>query len=337
MELLAQPPLHSSITAEKTPFDSPLLQTTEQPRDKLARKPLERTRSASGVNSKNAATNLRATGAQQLRQIQLPFWPDEVRGVPNAALRGALFTVSQTRAVATKRQLVATVNGLEVRFKGERLNQHDLDLWEMLLHFARTTMLGNRAEFSANKLLKALRRGIGGSDHDKLKEDIARLIGGVVEITWLETGQTFIGSLVEKAFRDEGTQRYVVILDEKILGLFDTGYTQVDWRVRQRLAGNSLAKWLHGFYSTHASPIPYKVATIKALCGSNVERLVDFRKALRVALNKLVSVKGLTSWEITKETDLLKVRRTPSSSQKRHIQRKQEMANSAEFQASATT
>lgn len=52
-------------------------------------------------------------------------------------------------------------------------------------------------------LLKELGRGTGGTDHEDLKEDIARLLGGVVEITWLDTNKTFIGHLVDKAFRDE--------------------------------------------------------------------------------------------------------------------------------------
>ena len=60
----------------------------------------------------------------------LPFWPEEVRSVPNAVLRGALFTVSKERAIFKELTSIASVDGIEIRYMGQRLNQVDLDLWE---------------------------------------------------------------------------------------------------------------------------------------------------------------------------------------------------------------
>lgn len=251
------------------------------------------------------------------RQLSLELWPDSVRGVPNAVLRGSLFTVSKQRATAKKRELLAAVDGIEVRFKGERFNQTDLDLWEMLLHLARLQPLGNQVEFSAHALLKELGRGVGGKDHDDLKEDIARLLGGVVEITWTDTKKTFLGHLVEKAYRDEASRRYVVVFDEKMLGLYAGGYSYVDWSRRKALKGNNLAKWLQGFYASHAAPYPYKVETIKNLCGSTVGRLPDFRRMLRTALDELVSVGSIKSWTISE--DLIHVVNSVTKSQAKHL------------------
>jgi hypothetical protein len=115
--------------------------------------------------------------------MHLDHWPDHVRGVPNAALRGSLFSISQERSIAKKRELLASVGGIEIRFKGERFNQTDLDVLEMLLHFARMRPLENQVSFSANCLLSNLGRKTGGQDHEQLKEELARLQGGVVEIT----------------------------------------------------------------------------------------------------------------------------------------------------------
>lgn len=112
-------------------------------------------------------------------QMALELWPDAVRGVPNAVLRGSLFTVSQKRQTTKKRELLAAVDGIEVRFKGERFNQTDLDVWEMLLHLARLQPLGNQVAFHAHSFLKALGRKTGGKDHEQLKEEITRLIGGL--------------------------------------------------------------------------------------------------------------------------------------------------------------
>lgn len=255
--------------------------------------------------------------------LQLNFWPDEVRGVPNVALRGALFSISQEREMAKKRQRLETVNGYQVMFKGERFNQRDLDLWEMLLHIGRQQAYGAHIEFVASELLKALGRGTGGSDYEELAEDISRLMGGVVEITFTDTNETFIGQLIHNAYREETTQRYAIVFDEKMRKLYDAGYTHVDWEQRNKLKNNSLAKWLHGFYATHAAPLAYKVATIKALCGSTTDRLTDFRKALRLALDRLKDVGAIHSWSIDKKTDQVKVRRKVSMSQQRHLEKKQ--------------
>ena len=253
-------------------------------------------------------------------QLSLELWPDAVRGVPNAVLRGSLFSVSKQRATAKKRELLAAVEGIEIRFKGERFNQVDLDLWEMLLHLARLQPLGNQVEFSSYSLLKELGRGTGGKDHEDLKEDIARLLGGVVEITWTDTNRTFIGHLVDKAYRDESTQRYVVVFDQKMLGLYEGGYSYIDWERRKALKGNHLAKWLAGFYASHAQPYPYKVETIRNLCGSTVSRLPDFRRMLKAALNELVKVGCIKSWNIT--DDLIHVINTPTQSQAKHLVKK---------------
>ncbi len=260
------------------------------------------------------------TRAVKPAQLSLELWPDAVRGVPNAVLRGSLFSVSKQRATAKKRELLAAVEGIEIRFKGERFNQVDLDLWEMLLHLARLQPLGNQVAFSSYALLKELGRGTGGKDHEDLKEDIARLLGGVVEITWTDTNRTFIGHLVDKAYRDETTQRYVVVFDQKMLGLYEGGYSFIDWDRRKALKGNSLAKWLSGFYASHAQPYAYKVETIKNLCGSSVGRLPDFRRMLKAALDELVRVGSIKSWTI--KDDLIHVVNTPTASQAKHLVKK---------------
>lgn len=258
---------------------------------------------------------------QPTPQMSLELWPDSVRGVPNAVLRGSLFTVSQRRSTAKRRELLAAVDGIEVRFKGERFNQTDLDVWEMLLHLARQQPLGDRVEFSAHAFLKELGRGTSGKHHEELKEEFARLLGGVVEITWTKEAKTFIGHLVEKAYRDEATQRYVVVFDSKMLSLYEGGYSHIDWQQRQALGKNNLAKWLHGFYASHAAPFPYKVETIKALCGSTNGVLRDFRRSLKAALAELVEIGAITSWEVDK-SDLVSVVKMPTISQQKYLKKR---------------
>ena len=240
-------------------------------------------------------------------QMKLEFWPDHVRGMPNAALRGSLFSVAKIRTIAKKRELLSSVENIEIRFKGERFNQTDLDVVEMLLHYNRGRQIDATIEFSVNKLLHDLDRATGGGDHEQLKEELARLMGGVVEITWKKEKRTFSGSFIRNAYRDDKTQTYVVVLDEKMIALFEQGFTWVDWEQRRALGTNNLAKWLHGFYSTHSDPYAYKVETLKELCGSTTGRLGDFRKALHVALDKLKAVGAITDASRVTENDSVEI------------------------------
>lgn len=251
-------------------------------------------------------------------QMSLALWPDSVRGVPNAVLRGSLFTVSKTREMFKKRELLAAVEGIEVRYLGIRFNQTDLDVWEMLLHLARLQPLGNQVTFHAHAFLKALGRKTGGKDHEQLKEEIARLQSGTVEVTWTKNGKTFGGSLVSEYYRDEETQRYVVVFSTKMLSLYEGGYSHINWEQRAALGNNSLAKWLHGFYATHAAPLPYKVETLKTLCGSTTKALWEFRRMLKNALAELVEVGAIKDWEISWD-DLVRIENKPSLSQIKHI------------------
>ena len=253
------------------------------------------------------------------RQLKLELWPEEVRGVPNAILRGALFGVGQERTVHKKRTLVAAVDGYEIRFKGETFNQTDLDVLEGMLHVAMQHPLGKRVEFSVHAFLKALGRKTSGEQHEQFKEQVTRLIGGVIEITDTKARMTFMGTLVHKAYRDEDTGRYVVIFDKDMLNLYEAGYSHIDWNQRMALGKCTLAKWLHGFYATHAKPYPYKVETLHNLCGSAAS-MKEFKRMLKKALDDLVGVSAIESWSIDQD-GLVTVLRTPSRAQQKHLNR----------------
>jgi len=250
-------------------------------------------------------------------QLSLDLWPDAVRGVPNAVLRGSLFSVSQRRTWV-ERELLASVDGIEIRFTGQRFNQTDLDVWEMLVHLARLQPLGDRVDFTAHALLKALGRGTGKSQHKQLADEIVRLRAGTAEISWTAEQKSIVGGLISKAYRDDETGRYIVILDADIHKLYETGYSQVDWGQRQALGNNNLSKWLHGFYASHAKPYPYKVRTLKDLCGSTSKDLRDFRRMLKASLEDLKDVGLITSWAID-ERDLVSVAKVPTISQAKHL------------------
>jgi hypothetical protein len=285
----------------------------------MAKKPLEHALEKLEISRKRKPVG-KAAKAAPAPQMALDLWPEAVRGVPNAILRGALFTVMKERP-AMNRELIAATAGIEIRYTGFRLNQTDLDVWEQLMHLQRLQPAGLPIRFSARSFLKSLGRSTGKAQHEELKQAFSRLSANNAEITHKAEKKTFSGSLVEKYFRDEVTQEYIMFLESHIFSYYQFGYTQVDWPQRQALGSNNLSKWLHGFYSSHAAPYPYKVETIKELCGSTTKALREFRRSLKGALEELVRVKAITGWRID-DSDLVHIDRTPTLSQQKHLRQR---------------
>jgi hypothetical protein len=98
-----------------------------------------------------------------------------------------------------------------------------------------------------------------------------------------------------------------VWIDREVYKLFaEPYYTLLEWEQRKQLG--PLAKWLHGFYASHAEPHPLKVETLQAASGSEMGRMRDFRQGLKQALDELKTVGFLKGWRIAK--GLLYVERT---------------------------
>jgi len=139
--------------------------------------------------------------------IQLPLWPEPVRGAPNSFLRSALFAAIQGKGrKQMKRELLATMQGVTVRFTGQQLDQSDLDVWEQSVHLARFNPVGNICCFTGYAFLKALRRNTGNAEYQGLDDAIERLIACAVII---QTGQKeYVGNLIGSCLRDKATRRY---------------------------------------------------------------------------------------------------------------------------------
>lgn len=250
--------------------------------------------------------------------VQLPLWPDATRGVPNAWLRCALFAGIQGKdRQALKRELLATVDGVEIRFSGWQLDQSDLDVWETVIHMARHHRVGNRVKFTELQILKALRRSTGTSDRRWLRAALIRLAGAMIE---MKLGDLmFFGTLLKGA-GDEKAGVYVIELESRLEALYMAGWTQIDWEERVRLRRKPLALWLHGWFCSHAEPFPLVIETIQRLSGSANSHPGSFKRQLVKALNELVSLGALVSWGFSGQR--VHVTRTPTPSQQRHLIKK---------------
>lgn len=254
--------------------------------------------------------------------IRLPTWVEAVRGVPNMALRSALFgAIRRGPRRYLQRVPVAAIDGLQISYTGPRLDQGDLDVWESLLHLVRHQPMGEPCRVTAYALLKLMGKADTGGNRDVLHTRITRLCATAVEI---KSGRlTYIGSLVDEAYKDEAAhQEWVVVLNPKMRPLFAADqFTQVEWSVRRALAGHQLAQWLHGFYASHADPYPMKVETLHWLCGSEQGLMSDFAKKLRKALDAVQAAGGIRSWAIDAD-DLVHIVPVRSTAQQRHLEKR---------------
>ncbi|WP_354362823.1 plasmid replication initiator TrfA [Undibacterium sp. GrIS 1.8] len=252
--------------------------------------------------------------------VQLPFWPEVARGVPNVALRSALFGAIKkgARAYLERREIHAQ-EGIRIVYTGARLDQGDLDVWETILHTVRLQALGDECRVTAYQLLKVMGKTDTGINRDTLDRRVSRMKATSLNVTVGRYG--YEGSLIDEVFRDKETRQYIIRLNPKLNALFAADqFTQVDWTVRQALDGKPLAQWLHGFYASHAKPFPMKVETLHKLCGSEGE-LRRFRQTLGDALSDVVAASVANGQKFCFEmiNDLVHIKKKGSATQQRHL------------------
>lgn len=256
--------------------------------------------------------------------VQLPLWSEPVRVVPNGFLRSALFgAVRKGRRRYLKAEQLAALDGIEIRYTGERLDQGDLDVWESVLHSVRLQELGSQCRLTSYALLKLMGKTDTGKNRATLHERITRLRANAVEVK--QGRYTYIGGLIAGAAKDEETQEWVIELDAKLRPLFAADqFTQIEWAVRHELNGQQIAQWLHGFYASHAKPFPFKVETLLKLCGSEDASSTSGRQKLRKALDAVAEASAAHgegfSYDI--RGDLVHVEKKAQGAQRRHLAKK---------------
>lgn len=256
--------------------------------------------------------------------VRLPLWPEATRGVPNVALRSALFgAIRKGARPYLEMAEIHAQDGITIRYTGTRLDQGDLDVWETVLHLTRAQPLGESCRVTAYQLLKLLGKADTGGNREVLHKRLVRLRATALEV---ECGNlSYIGGLIDEVAKERTSREYVIRLNPRLRVLFeDEEFTQLDWAVRQALDGKPLAQWLHAFYASHAKPFPVKVETLHRLCGSGAVLLSDFKKDLRRNLDAVTEVGNAYgqpfSYVIVGE--LVHVEKVPSSTQRRHLARK---------------
>jgi hypothetical protein len=280
-----------------------------------------------GTVMKNTPPRTEPEPQSSAKIIQFPLFPEATRPVSNDMARSALFSCIQGKDRRfIKDALMATVDGVEIRFTGEQLNQDDHDLLMQLIFMAREKPVGAWVTMPAHTILKALCRQVGGKQHRDLRADIFRLAAGTVSIRIARDRIEVTGHhLLAKAAQHEDSRYWVYRLDPDLAFLYGgESYTLIDWDKRLNLKDKDLARWLQLYLATHARPFPVKVATLRELSGSRTKALRSFRGQLRLALDALISNHDIEQWWIAQQTDLVTIDRgeAVTASQRRHIGRR---------------
>ena len=224
-------------------------------------------------------------------KIMLPAWPENKRAMPHAFIRSALFgIVKKGHRKYLQKAPIAAITGLKVNYTGQQLDQSDQDVYLAVINHMKDKPLGQICEISSYELLQAMGFSDGKSNYEILETNITRMVATAVRV---ETEKyVYLGSLIETGKKDIDTQKWTIQLNPDLLTLFkNDAFTHLDFETIKNLKGQ-LAKWLFSFYSSHEKPFPYKIETLKELCGSDAKELKTFKQKLIKALDEIVKVSG---------------------------------------------
>jgi TrfA protein len=262
--------------------------------------------------------------------IQLPLWPEPVRGAPNASIRSALFAGIHSKDRKTLGHqpkekgkpldpvLIAAQTGLTIKYAGLQLNQYDATVFFEALHRARHHPLETECFFHGYDFLKTIGRLDSSREYEDLHDSLTRLRDGRAVINWEEHGRRyhFEGGLIAYYKREETTRLYKITFAKEIKALFAPAcWTQIEWAERMALNGYPQAQWFHSYFCSHADPFPVSVSFLHEKSGSAATLLKNYRTALKNTLGALKKIGWRHEWK----DDLITVIRPPSASQARHV------------------
>lgn len=227
-------------------------------------------------------------GRLMQKQGQLPLWPEQLRGLPAAALRSALFApVQRGQRAAMQREPIHAVGDFQIIYTGVMLDTADLEVYEEILHRARRD-LGGYVFFKTREFLRSIGRATGKRNRDWLLKSLSRLSGCEVEIS--NGRKAYGGSLVDDQGRDDEAGTHYVRLKPSIAALFAQGYAVRDPSQVRQLGSAQLAKWLFGFTAGQAKPLTFKIEDLAKHARSGYARRRDFQARLDKAAQQIRSI-----------------------------------------------
>jgi hypothetical protein len=247
---------------------------------------------------------LRSKGIDPDGPLQLGFWPDDMRAIPNDYARSALFTVRNKREERAAMQNVVLFHmdkQIKITFTGIELRaDDDLLVWQQLLEYAKQYPLGEAVEFNLHQLCKDLSWAVNGRNYDKARTCISRLKANEVKVV-NETKSKGVGMSLIRDYEYEGDNeaagsRYRVWIHRNLIHLFagDT-YTQVTWAEYRELT--PIARRLYGYFASHKQPYPLMLDKFHSMCASTCESPRKWAQMVKAACLEIVDAQLVkTAW-----------------------------------------
>lgn len=262
-------------------------------------------------------------------QLQLALTADDVAPTPNLLLRSNLFSASRTHGASSDsiRDFKITTYGEKAQIlltAFRQLNQLDLDLLLELIKLQQEQQT-SIIKVTLYELVKDTKgSGEGKESYLQIKEQLKLLQNASLEIKYGR--YSFVGSILNNAYFDEDEKVYAIEFNHHLQPLFsNNNWTGIDTNIRKQLKTN-LAKWLHGFYSSHLnSSLPIGLETIYQLSGASDKDIARWnRETIVKALDNLqiVFAKNGKKFSYKIEAGNLYVNKSQSVSQNKSIKGK---------------
>ncbi|MEX3764507.1 plasmid replication initiator TrfA [Paraburkholderia phenoliruptrix] len=252
------------------------------------------------------------TEAGQLPLKLTPGWSPDKRGMSKSLARSALFAVRDKRLPRERydNAVMASLDGIEIRYSGEELRQDDHDVFMQLCHLARDEHIGEEVHITGAQALDGLKWGRSDEDYTRLRSCYKRMLEGTVYVT-LTSGKSntrlfgshlfqYVTADVDNSANIDSTAaRWTIKLNAELANIINGNQmTLIKWAADKKMT--PLAKWLHRFYATHDrdKTFDYKAETLHRLCGSKMSNMATWRQNLKRALEELVSAGFIKSYTI---------------------------------------
>lgn len=252
-------------------------------------------------------------------QSLLPFWPDNVRAIPNDVARSAIFTVRsfrQKRIAYRDAPVFSVSSNVRLTFTGVELRAADDELvWQQLLHYARNFGPDNWIEFTASQMCRDLGWPLNATYRQRVRQSILTLAAAsiLVENTTAheERGLNvrFVDRFEFETADREALPRWRVKLGRELAAWF-TGhrYTQLELAGYRELT--PIARRIADYVCSHAAPYALTLDTLREMCGSEMQALKHWRAEVQQALEMLQTHRFVSGFAI--DGNLVQITRTAS-------------------------
>lgn len=158
--------------------------------------------------------------------VRMRLRPGAWIDVPNGLLRSALFGLNtNSERYFLQCEELMRVADVKIGYTGSRLDQNDLDVWEMIIQVAWNQKSTQTCSFTYETMLKMLGKSVEDSNREVLHACLFRLTSNAVKVE--NTRYVYIGGLIKSFGFDSDTDMCDIYLDDRICPLFNDQFSRV--------------------------------------------------------------------------------------------------------------